>query len=493
MPWLLLAAVILGAGVHLWITRSPVGVFDSDGAVPGLMARHLRHGEMPAFFWGQAYGGSIEPIAAGVLFLVLGPSVWLLKAVPLAFNAASMLLVWRIGKRTVGEPAARIGAVLLWIWSASFLWWSVKIDTYQASLFLALLAMLLLLRLAQQSTWSRYEAGVLGLVVGLAFWANVQTAYIILPAFVVHLGSVLRRWSRLPFTAAAFVVGAVPWIAFNARNHLSSLKPPPAGPGNTYISRLQGFFRFGLPEAFGLRTPFTRRWVLGYGGRALYGVLLALFAAAVVLVVARRLRGGAALVLTGVLYPFLFALSPLSFYLDHPRYLLFLTPAVGLLLGRLLSAIPLRPLAVGAALSAAAVASLAALGQMNAGRMTSPFAPDRRQPTSFADLTSLLRDYHVRYAFADYWISYRAMFEARERTAVTPLLIVRNKAIDESVRSSPDPAYIFLAASKTRTDFEQKAGAIGARITTAIKGDFAVVLPDRKVLPEQLGIDWSKP
>src|SRR6267143_362578 len=174
-----------------------------------------------------------EPVAAGVLFLVLGPSVWLLKAVPLAFNAASMLLVWRIGKRTVGEPAARIGAVLLWIWSASFLWWAVKIDTYQASLFVA-----------------------------LAFWANVQTAYIILPAFVVHLGSVLRRWSRLPFTAAAFVVGAVPWIAFNARNHLSSLKPPPAGPGNTYISRLQGFFRFGLPEALGLRTPFTRRWVL---------------------------------------------------------------------------------------------------------------------------------------------------------------------------------------------------------------------------------------
>ena len=42
--------------------------FDSDEAVEGLMARHVLNGELPAFFWGQAFKGVPEVYAAAGAF-----------------------------------------------------------------------------------------------------------------------------------------------------------------------------------------------------------------------------------------------------------------------------------------------------------------------------------------------------------------------------------------------------------------------------------------
>lgn len=39
---------------------------DSDVAVVGLMAMRFLHGELTPFYWGQSYGGSLEPLLAAL-------------------------------------------------------------------------------------------------------------------------------------------------------------------------------------------------------------------------------------------------------------------------------------------------------------------------------------------------------------------------------------------------------------------------------------------
>ena len=498
----LVAAVVWAVAVHGWELHAPVAALDSDGAVPGLMAKHLRHGEMPVFYWGQAYGGSFEAAIAGLVFLVTGPSVLVLKLVPMLLGALAALLVWAVGRRTVGEPAARVGGVLTVVWPAAFLWWSAKIGTYQASLVLALAALTVLLVLVDRPEWPAAWAGGLGVLCGLAWWANIQTVYILLPAVVWFAAPIVRHWRRLWLVALGFVIGAGPWIGFNVRNHWISLKPPAAGPGNTYQHRVWTFFTTVLPEALGLRVPFTRAWVGGgTPGRVAYVVVLVAFVAAVIVVVVRRPRWGV-LVLTAALYPFLYGLSPLSFYLDQPRYVLMLSPTLALLgaASAVWAGHRLRPssatvagLVPAAVVVVAAIVSAMALGQMNRSRSTSPYGPDVLVPASFADLDAVLRDEHVTGAFADYWIAYRAMFETDERVAVSPYFGGRRPAIDDSVRRSDHPAFIFLRGSKTLDRFRQLAAERGVALREATRGAFVLEVPDRRLFPEDLPNGWSGP
>lgn len=482
--------VIVGGVVRLWIMDAPMGALDADSAVPGLMALRIRHGELSTFYWGQAYGGPAETVVAGLLFLVLSPSVFLVKLVPVLFNAGAIVLVWRVGCRLVGERAARIGALLLWVWPVSFLWWSTKMGGYQASLFLSLLALLLVLRLVQgEEPWRGFDVALLGLVSGLAFWSNVQAVYILAPAFLWYGSSFVRQWRRLPLLVVGFALGASPWIRYNVLYDWASLRQPPA-PATSYESRFEGFFHFTLPQALGLRHPFSLDWVSGRVGQVLYASVLILFAVGVAQVVRRRVPGLGVPVLTALVYPFVYAASTFSFSVGHPRYLLFLTPAIGLLLGRLVMSLPWTSVPAVALVAAAAVSSVVGLGPMNEGPVTLAGILDVRQPASFDDLNELLRAGGVRYAFADYWISYRVMFETEERTAVTPFYSVRNPEIDAEVRASSNPAYIFPAASRKRAEFEERARALGVGYATHTRGEFAVLVPERRLLPEELGISW---
>jgi hypothetical protein len=110
-PGVVWAAILFGVGLRVWILASPLGRADADEAGVGLMARHLLHREFHVFFLGQNYGGSHESFLAGALFAVIGSSVVALKVVPIALHALSAWLLWRIGKRTVGDRAAQMGAL----------------------------------------------------------------------------------------------------------------------------------------------------------------------------------------------------------------------------------------------------------------------------------------------------------------------------------------------------------------------------------------------
>jgi len=124
---LVVIVVTAGIAIRLWIARTPsIGYPDSDEAVPGLMALHMLRGEIPTFYWGQNYGGTPEVGLLAAVFWVFGSSVAALRAVPIALYGLAALLLWRIGRRTIGEPCATYAALLFWIRPAYFVWRSTR-------------------------------------------------------------------------------------------------------------------------------------------------------------------------------------------------------------------------------------------------------------------------------------------------------------------------------------------------------------------------------
>jgi 4-amino-4-deoxy-L-arabinose transferase-like glycosyltransferase len=432
------AGIAAGIGLRIWVlSATALGSLDADEAVWGLMARHFLDGEWSTFFWGQTYGGSQESILTAAVFGIAGTGTLQLRVVPTVLYAVAAILVWRIGRWTVGEPDARIGAVLFWIWPAYFVWRSTKAyGFYGAGLVLGLLVVLLALRVREKP--SRLEVLALGLALGLGWWATPQIVIVAVPALLWllwHRPSVARLWwLALP----GFAVGAFPWIVANVRNDWYSLRATPARTGA--LDHLESLFTAVLPTALGLRVPFSLEWIVGpIVGWALYALALAGFA----WLVWRRPPGLALLILACLLFPIVYVVSPYSYLSVEPRYLALLTPVVALLLGWTLRG---RWLAT-AGVAAAFALTLAGLVAMDRERLPVPRINEVLVPTDRGPLLRALEREQVETAFADYWVAYLIDFESRERIIATPAPDtgdVRSLRFDERVRRSVSPAHVFV-------------------------------------------------
>src|SRR5437763_10467140 len=100
----LVALLLVGLAFRLAIIASPLGEFDGDEAVVGLMARHIAFlGERPVFYWGQPYLGSLEAFTAAPLFRIFNSSTWLLKLVPTAYSLGFVWLSALLARQVFGE------------------------------------------------------------------------------------------------------------------------------------------------------------------------------------------------------------------------------------------------------------------------------------------------------------------------------------------------------------------------------------------------------
>jgi hypothetical protein len=449
MWWLLGAAVVAGVGVRTWIQASPLGALDADEAITGLMARHVLDGEVSAFYWGALYGGTQEALLTAPIFAVTGSSVLALKLVSLALYSAAAVLVWAVGRRTVGASGALVGAALFWTWPAYFVWWTTKARGYFGSgLVIGLVAVWLALRLRERD--SRGDAAALGFALGLGLWATLQSWLLALPALawlVARRPAVLRL---APLAAAAALVGSLPWLLWNALNGWEAVLPRSvAGQESTFAERLVDFFRVTLPTWLGVRVPFSLDWLLGPAvGTALVALALAGFTVLVV----RRPPGLEPLLVVGAVFPFLYAASSFTFFVAEPRYLVFLAPVPALLLGWFLTR---RGVVVaGAGLAAALALSVAGVVVMERQNRFAPIAPNVRVPADLSPVLAVLERERARRVLANYWIAYRISFESDERIVATSTGFVRHEPHDRLVRSSPHPARVFVQGSAE----ERRAG-----------------------------------
>jgi hypothetical protein len=470
---LLGVAVVVAAALRVGVLRSgSLGVLDSDEAVVGLMARHALDGELTAFFWGQSYGGTLEPLLVAAAFALAGSGVIVLKLVPVLLFAVAGLLVWLIGHRTIGDRGAIVAVALFGLGPAYVVWWSTKErGFYGATLVLSLLLVLVVLRLADRV--ERRDLAVLGLVLGLGWWTNAMIGFVAAPALcwlVWRRRGVLRQaWITLGCAAVA----ASPWIREAVVNDFAPLRQGPEPGNDTYLDHLNTFFAADLPMALGLRLPFSLDWPLGEPLARI--VELAAVLAVVWAVARRRGRTWELLAVVALAYPFLFALAPVAAYNLEPRYLFLLSPFVALLAGLALAR---HTLLAAAACAVALTLSVTGLRSLADGDLLAAATGGVATPPDARPALAILEQNGAARALASYWLAYRLTFESDETVVVASTGQVRYPPYQRQVMRSRRPARVYVAASREEEVARSRLEREGYRRVQ--QAGWTVFLPPRR-------------
>ena len=409
---LIALAGVAGLALRIWVYRSAVGIPDSDESVVGLMVRHALHGQLTTFYWGQPYGGSQEVLLTVPVFLVSGTSLLGLRLVPIFLSALTAVLLWRVGRRTIGEPAARFAAALFWVWLPfNLVQITHQSGFYASDVFYCALILLLGLRVVEQP--DRVRVGLFGFVLGLAFWQTAQIVPIALPV----IGWVIwkqPRSLRLAWLATPLaLLGALPWIIWNVRNDWASLIVRANRTEYTHSLRL--FVSPLIPMTLGLRAPLTAQLLVPskLATTAIYFGLVVAFGYGAY----RTRRQRASILYIAVfLFPLIWALSRrVSFLSATPRFLIVLTPVIALLAGQLAK----NHARAAALLALASVISIVSVHRMNIDAQAVHPHGLPTTPRSLGRLISTLRAAKLTRVYADYWIAYRLDFDSREQIVAT--------------------------------------------------------------------------
>ena len=471
-----IAAVIVGLGIafRLWLANGPLGHMSSDGAVVGLMALDLlHHGQLPAFYWGQVYGGSLEAILVAPWVWVFGTNTFALQMTSVLLGLASSFVTWRIARHLFRPTAAVAAGLISLFWPATLVWYGAReAGFYPLTATLGLSAVLLAVNINEQPLRRRLWLG-LGLAIGVGWWMSPNTAYYAAPiaVWLVTRGH-WRQTRGILIAAAGLVVGASVWIAANVQSGFDSLHSPPWAGSSTYLSRFGYFWRAGLPFSLGLRRPWDSRWYLGRCfGFALFVVVLVTLAVA--FRTAFRTRVPDLYLIAAS--PFIYATFVGNWHLYEGRYVYFIASMLPIVLGRVME------MRVGrvVALVLVIVPGLAFMFDFT-------FNGSTIEPSTAPIAAALERaGYHT--AVAEYGVAYRLTFESNERVIVIPATDDRHRAYVDLVRRST-PAYIFNSEFAAAGDGLRRAldaHGIGYRVIEA--GHYLAVLPSAPYFIAGLG------
>jgi hypothetical protein len=398
--------VVLGLALRVWIDLSILGRPNSDESVVGLMVLHAMHGDISTFFWGGAYGGPDEVLLSVPVFWVAGANYLALRIVPNVLTALAAILVWRVGRRTIGEPAAMVAGGLLWIWPPFNLFQLTQMQSFYATnVFYCALLLLLALRIVERP--DRLRVGLFGLVFGLAFWQTSQIVPVALPTIAWTIWKRRAALQHLWLAAALAVLGALPWIVWNARHDWASLGVHSSLAN--YRTSLRLLASPILPMTLGLRAPFAGDPIVPSVAltTVIYVALLGLGAYG-----ANRTwrRPVSLLYVVAAVFPFLYAIDRrTSFLSGWPQYTVVATPVIALLVAQLAR----NYWSAVAVLGAAAAISIVSVPRME--RWFHEPQPVPYAPRDFSPLINALDAHHIRRAYADYWIAYRLTFATQER------------------------------------------------------------------------------
>ncbi len=209
--------MLIALALRVWLTVRTHGVIDGDEAMVGIQAEHILRGEQPfpLYFYGQAYMGSLEAYLVAILFKIVGPSVWALRAEPILL---SLVVVWLTGKMaTALANAAQLPARAKQLFMTTAMLFAVVSPVYDTVLELRTLGgyietfilMLVLLLSAFRLTQRWHEGATskelalrwagIGFVIGLGLWVDPLIASAIVTAALwisgYCLNAIVRRKS----------------------------------------------------------------------------------------------------------------------------------------------------------------------------------------------------------------------------------------------------------------------------------------------------------
>ena len=453
------AGIAAAAAVpRLVVLRHAETHLDADESIVGLMALHASQGGgLPAFFWGQHYGGGhvIEAALAAILFkLGGGPSAFLLQIVPALFACGMVALAFAWVREIYGTRTA-VWAALAVSFSTPFLKSSLKADGYIETMFLCMLGFYLLHRVrgavdARRGAAAFSYSAALGAVFGLAWWSYDFSLVLAAAAGIVLLRRKLIRGVAHTFVLClGFLLGAAPVIWDNLAHDYANLRHLVSGTesGRPFYEH----FWFAAMRLVTVQFPsfLTRECVHVFvypppweawlhAGLLLIGILV---------VVRQRARSRAPGVwaLAPALFALVYCATGISGALDPrdpwnftknvwtlgraPRYLLPLEPYLTLLavigIAILLKSKrpPARYLGV---MSAACLAFVCALGFASILSDNTIYEGNiKTRPGSIPGVVERLKQEKITCVHTTYFIKWRILFESRETVHAMDIDIMR--------------------------------------------------------------------
>ena len=231
----LLAAgvLVLAVIVRVWAAWAERCITNADSSVVALMARHMAElKDFPVFFYGQAYMGSLEPLASALMIRLLGATGFAVNLGPVLFAIAALAVLWWWAREAAG-PWGGLAALLAALFGPAvyFQFQTAPRGGYMVALLVNALAVVLAARLAaglqEPGQSSRWRWAALGLVAGLGMWSNMIVVAGLLAAGLLLLhgmrGRVWRHLREIGSGLAGFIVGFSPWLAWNLCHGWGSL------------------------------------------------------------------------------------------------------------------------------------------------------------------------------------------------------------------------------------------------------------------------------
>ncbi len=372
LAWVGIVVALVGTWARAWVIAGPMGAPDLDAATVGLQAQQFLDGHLQVFFLNQPYGGTLEVSMVAAAFAVGGANVAMMKLVALVLHVVALALTWRIVRRVTDDRLARfLAPCLLWIFPAGMVWNSTKQrGFYGIAIVLAALSVLFALRVVQEGA-ATADLVVLGLVAGLGWWTTPLLAPITLAAGGWALATSAPARRRLPMLAFPAVLGASPWLIWNAVNGWTSMSGGRLE-GWDWLEGASGWLR-SLGLLTGTATPWDlkRNLVPWWLGALLFVLVVAL--------AWRRTRGTVGWLLPGIV-AIVGVTAPLNLVLaispGAPRYLYPLMPIVAVILAVLVPARPPIRDAWAAAGVLTVAAALTAWGLAGMGELADQPAPN---------------------------------------------------------------------------------------------------------------------
>ncbi len=516
---LLLVGVLLVAAIlRLALLATDAFTFNADEAVVALMARHVLQGkEIPPFFYGQAYMGSLDAILIAAGFRVFGESVLAVRLVQsilyLVVVATTFWLAWRLTRRTWAATVAGLLAAVPP--TVMTLYTTATLGGYNETLILGNLLLILGYDVTHGHERSIWRWALVGAAAGLGWWANgLIVAYLLPVGLMLLRHAALRQTPYYAWAFLMFLIFSAPWWQYNFTHNNAAVEVFLHGrrADNTGFAvspidqRLAGLIFLGLPAAVGLRYP----WSGNYFAFPLSALVLVVYAGLLGYAIRRRAprmvpEGRAYLAAMGVGFCALFVLS--TFGTDPTgRYFLALIPPLTVLVAATLDHLRLerRALARGIAVGLLAFAllgnSVAAVRQPPG--FTTQFDPISHIPHDHdQELMDFLRANQLTRGYANYWIAFRLAFLSKEEIILRAALPYKadlsyNPADDrytpyqETVNEAEEVVYITSHHPVLDGIIRQRMAAYGVTFQERQIGPYHVFYHlSRRVSPHELGLD----
>ncbi|MDQ6821443.1 MAG: glycosyltransferase family 39 protein [Actinomycetota bacterium] len=218
------ALIVLGAAIRILVARQ--SLFADELSTYWIVATHGLGGVL-ALLNGTYPGISHAEITPPLFFVLswfssqLGHAPILLRMPSLVAGILTIPVVYRLGVRTVGRPAATLGTALTTL-SPFMIYYSAEARSYGVMMLLtaaSTVSMLKALETRRARWWAAYGACSCG-----AFYAHYTSVFYLIGQFVWLLWACREAW--LPATTAncGAVVGLLPW----AHGLINDLRSPTA-------------------------------------------------------------------------------------------------------------------------------------------------------------------------------------------------------------------------------------------------------------------------